>query len=180
MIHPQLQPYSKTTKWTQGQEGMEMGGRTSKDVWRTQRENYKSTGSFSTKKRGKIQSRDRYIRTCDWRSIIPRTRWKIGTNSFPVKNNATSRTKLRDLWQRVTSNSRGSHKMETISTECKETLWSLDRSWKLKVFQGTSQTEWTTSLVVPKVARLWLYTEKDKHKDRYPFKKGSSEHQRRQ
>jgi len=30
MIYPQLQSHSKTTKQTKGQEGMEMGGRTSK------------------------------------------------------------------------------------------------------------------------------------------------------
>ena len=30
MIHLQLQSYSKATKWTKGQEEMEMGGRVSK------------------------------------------------------------------------------------------------------------------------------------------------------
>jgi len=32
MIHPQLQPYNKTIKQIKGQEGMEMGRRTSKDI----------------------------------------------------------------------------------------------------------------------------------------------------
>ena len=32
MIHPQLQPYSKTIKRIKGQEGMEMGRRASKGV----------------------------------------------------------------------------------------------------------------------------------------------------
>ena len=44
------------------------------------------------------------------------------TNSFPVKNDATSGMKLRDLRQRTTSNSRGSCKMETIPTKCKGTF----------------------------------------------------------
>ena len=70
--------------------------------------------------------------------------------------------------------------METISIGCKGILWSLNGSWKLKVFQGTLQIERTTSSVVSKVARLQLYTEiytrKDKHEGRYPFKKRSSEH----
>ena len=60
----------------------------------------------------------------------------------------------------------------------------MDRPWKLKVFQETSQIEQMTSLVVSKVARLWLYTEtytgKDEYKDRYPFKERSSEHKRGQ
>jgi len=76
---------------------MEMGRRTSKGIRRTQRKDYESTDSFSAKKRRKIQSGDRHIRTRNRRSTIPRTRWEMETNSFLVKNNATSRMKLRDL-----------------------------------------------------------------------------------
>jgi len=76
---------------------MEIGKRTSKGIRKTQGKDYKSTSLFSTKKRGKIESGDRCIRTCDRRSTIPRIRWKMETNSFFVKNNTTSRTKLQDL-----------------------------------------------------------------------------------
>ena len=53
-IYPQLQSHSKGTKQTEEQKEMEMGGRTSKGIQRTQGKDHKSTGSFSTKKRGKI------------------------------------------------------------------------------------------------------------------------------
>ena len=53
-IYPQLQSHSKGTKQTEEQKEMEMGGRTSKVIQRTQGKDHKSTGSFSTKKRGKI------------------------------------------------------------------------------------------------------------------------------
>ena len=59
----------------------------------------------------------------------------------------------------------------------------MDRSQKLKVFQGTSQIEQTTSSVVPKVARLRFYAEtytgKDKYEGGHPFKERSSEYQER-
>jgi len=97
MIYPQLQSHREATKQTKRQERMKIGRRTSKGVRRTQRKDYKSTGSFSAQKRRKIQSEDKYIRTCNRRSTIPRTRWEMDTNSFLVKNNATSRTKLQDL-----------------------------------------------------------------------------------
>jgi len=73
-------------------------------------------------KRGKIQSGNRCIRTCNWRSTIPRTRWEMETNSVPVKNDATSGIKLQDLQQRTTRNSRGSRKMEAIPTGHKGAL----------------------------------------------------------
>ena len=44
------------------------------------------------------------------------------THSLPIKNNATSGTKLQDLQQRTTSNSKGSRKIETIPTRYKGTL----------------------------------------------------------
>ena len=97
MIYPQLQSYSKATKQTEGQEEMEVGRRTSKGIWGTQGKDHKSTSSFSTKKRGKIQSKNRCIRPRNRRSFIPRTRGEMETNRFSVKNNATSRTKLQDL-----------------------------------------------------------------------------------
>ena len=97
-IYPQLQSHSKATKWTERQEGMEIGKRISKGIQKTQRKDHKSTSSFFAKKRRKIQSGNRHIRTCNKRSTIPRTRWEMETNSFLVKNNATGRIKLWDLW----------------------------------------------------------------------------------
>ena len=102
MIHPQLQSHSKAIEQVKGQEGMEMGRGISKGVWRTQEKDNESTGPLFTKKRGKIQNRNRCIRICYRRSIIPRTRWEMETNSIFIKDNATSRKKLRDLWQEAT------------------------------------------------------------------------------
>ena len=74
--------------------------------------------------------------------------------------------------------------METISAGCYGTLWSLDRSQKPEVFLRTAQIKWTTSLMVPKVARLWfyieIYTRKDKYESRHPFKERTSKYKRRQ
>jgi len=81
-----------------------------------------STGSLLTKKGGKIQGGNRCFRTRHRRSIISRAGWKVETNSFSIKNNATSGAKLRNLRQGTTSNSRGSHKIETISIGCSRTL----------------------------------------------------------
>ena len=53
---------------------MEMGRRTLKGIQGTQRENNKSTSSFSTKKKRKIQSGNRCFRSYYKRSAIPRTR----------------------------------------------------------------------------------------------------------
>jgi len=61
MIHPKLQPYYKTTEQTKRQERLEMGGRTSKDVQRTQGKDNESTGTITTQKRRKIQSGNEYI-----------------------------------------------------------------------------------------------------------------------
>ena len=36
-LYSELQSYSKTVKWTEGQERVEIGGRTSMSIWRTQR-----------------------------------------------------------------------------------------------------------------------------------------------
>ena len=94
MIHPQLQPHSKTIKQIEGQERMEMEKRTSRSIRRTQREDYESTGPLFTKERGKIQSRNRCVRTRYRKSIISRAGWKMETNSFLVKNDASSRMKL--------------------------------------------------------------------------------------
>ena len=73
---------------------MEIGRRISKGIQGTQRENNKSTGSFSAKKRRKIQSGNRCFRSCYKRSVISRTRWEVETNSISIKNNATCGKKL--------------------------------------------------------------------------------------
>ena len=36
--------------------------------------------------------------------MIPRVRGKMETNCIFIQDNATSRKKLQDLWQRITSN----------------------------------------------------------------------------
>jgi len=56
---------------------MEMGRRTLTGFPGVKRQDYKSTGTLSSKKRRKIQSRNRCLRTCYWKSIISRTGRKI-------------------------------------------------------------------------------------------------------
>ena len=97
MLYLELQSYSKAIEWTEGQERMEMGWRTSTSIWRTQGQDNKSTSSLSAKERRKIQSRNRHLRTCNRRSTIPRTRWKMETNGISIEDNATSRKKLWNL-----------------------------------------------------------------------------------
>ena len=59
--------------------------------------NHKSTGTSFTQEKRKIQSGDGHIRTCHWRSTFPRTRREMETHCILIKDNATSRKKLRDL-----------------------------------------------------------------------------------
>ena len=73
------------------------------------------------------------------------------TNSVSVKDNTTGRKKLWNLWQGATSNSKSSDQVETIPVEHYRTFWSLDRSWKLKVFLRALQVKWTTSSIVLEV-----------------------------
>ena len=75
------------------------------------------------------------------RSTIPRTRWKMETDSIFIKNNATSRKKLQDLRQEATGNSRGSIQMETIPVGRNGTFRNLDRPWKLEILLRTSQVK---------------------------------------
>ena len=163
---------------------MKMGKGISKSIWRTQREDYKSTGPLFTKKKGKIQSKNGCFGTCYKRSVISRVGWKMETDSFSVKNNASSRTKLRDLRQRTTSNSRSTHKVETISVGCSGTLRSLDGPQKPQIFQGATQAKWTASLMVFEVTRLWLHikthTGENKHKSGYIIAERPGQHKRGQ
>ena len=76
---------------------MEIGRRIAGSIQRIQRKDNKSTGSHSSKKRGKILSGNRHIRTCNWRSPITRTRQQVETYYISIKNNATSRTELQDI-----------------------------------------------------------------------------------
>ena len=48
MIYPKLQLYGKAIKWIKRQEGLEVGRGTSKDIWRTQRENNELTSTGTT------------------------------------------------------------------------------------------------------------------------------------
>jgi len=70
--------------------------------------------------------------------------------------------------------------METIPIRYYREVWSLDRSWKSQVFQGTIQTQWITSKIVSQITKLWfhfiLYSREDKYKNRYFVKKKSSEY----
>ena len=183
-LYPELQLYSKTVKWTEGQERVEIGWRTLTSIWRTQRQDNKLTSSLPAKEGRKIQSRNRHFRTCNRRSNIPRTRWEMETNSISIKDNATNGKELWNIQQGTTSNSRSFDKVETISVGHYGTLWSLDGPWKLKVFPRASQTKQMTSSVVLEVIRLQFhsatYPRQDKYKGRYSFKKKSDQHERRQ
>ena len=121
-FYSKLQPYRQTVKRTKRQERVEMGRGTPKSIHGTQREDHKLTSIGITKERRKIQSGNGCLRTCYRRSTIPRARREMKTHCFPIKNNATSGVKLRDLQQGTTSNSRSSCKMETISIGCSRTL----------------------------------------------------------
>ena len=120
---------------------MEIGRRMPKDIQETQRENNKSTSCFSTKKRRKIQNRNKCFRSCYRIGAILGTRWKVETDSIPIKNDTTCRKKLQNLWQRVTGNSKSSDQVETIFTRHIGNIWNMDRPWKLEVFPRTSQVK---------------------------------------
>ena len=91
------------------------------------------------------------------------------TNSILIKNNATSRKKLQNLWQGTTGNYKSLNEIETISTGYNRTIRDLDRPRELEIFQETSQVKWMTGQMVFEAARLWLYSiayfREDKHKD---------------
>ena len=145
MIYQEFQSYSKTSQWPQRQEEVEMRRITTKGIRRVEREDNKLTSLYTTKKRREILSRNWCIRTCNRRGSITRTRWKMETHCIPVKNNTTSRTKLWNIWQRITHNSGGHYKMEIIFVRYHREIWSLDRLWKSQIFQRATQTQWKTS-----------------------------------
>ena len=105
------------------------------------------------------------------------------TNSVFIKDDATGRKELWNLWQGATSHSRGPGQVEIIPVRCYGAFWSLDRSRKLKVFPRALQVKQMTSSMVLEVTRLWpyikAYTRKDKHKGGHSFKKELSEYERR-
>jgi len=106
---------------------MKMEQRTLEDIQRTQREDNKSTGSFSAKKREKIQSGNRCFRTRYRGSTIPRTKWEVETDSVSIEDNATCRKKLQNLRQRVIGNSGSSDQVETIFVGCIGNIQNQDR-----------------------------------------------------
>ena len=83
-VHSELQSYSKAIEQPKRKEGMEMGRRTSTSFQWVKEQDYKLTGTLSSEKREKIQSRNRCLRTCHWRSVISRTENKMKTNSLPI------------------------------------------------------------------------------------------------
>ena len=133
MIHSQLQSYRKTIKQTERKKGMEMGKGTSGSIRRTQGKDYKSTGTGFTQERRKIQGRNRCIRTCNWRSTFPRARREMETHCIFIKDDATSRTELRNLRQGTIGNCRGLDKMATIFAGCSRDIRDMDRSRKPEV-----------------------------------------------
>ena len=118
--------HCQAIKRIKGQERVEMERGTPKSIQRTQREDYKSTSIDITQERRKIQGRNRCFRTCHWRSTFPRARREVETHSIFIKNDATSRTKLRNLRQETTSNSGSFGQMETISARCCGDIRDLD------------------------------------------------------
>ena len=90
IIHQKLQLYGKTSQQTQEKEEMEIGRRIPKSIWRIEGQNHKSTSTYSSEEERKIQGKNRYFKTCDWKSSITRTRREIETHCFSIKNSATS------------------------------------------------------------------------------------------
>ena len=127
MIHQEFQSYSEISQWTQRNEWMKMERRTPKSIWRIKRQDHKSTSTCSSKERWKIQGGNRYFRICDQRSLIPRTRNKIETYCFLIKNNTTGWKELQDIWQGITCYSENFDKMETILIRHYREIQSLDR-----------------------------------------------------
>ena len=76
------------------------------------------------------------------------------THCILIKNNATSRKELWNIWQRTTCNSESPYKVKIIHTRCHREIQSLDRLWKYQIFQRTTQVKWTASKMVSKVAEL--------------------------
>ena len=62
-VHPELQSYNKVFKQPERKERMEMGRRTPKGFQKAKRQDYKSTGTLSSKEGRKIQSGNRHLRT---------------------------------------------------------------------------------------------------------------------
>jgi len=93
------------------------------------------------------------------------------TSYFSIKNNVTCNTKLWDIWQGTTGNSQSTRQIATIPTRYSQEIWSIDRPWKPKILQETTQTQWMTSKIVFETIRLWLYPtiypRKDKHKRKH-------------
>ena len=148
-----------------------MDRRRTECIWKVETKNNYATSTGLTQKRRKIQGRSRYIRTSNWKSSFTRTRKKMETSHFPIKNNVICRKELQNIWQRTTGNSQSTRQIVTIPTRCSQEIWSMDRPQKLKILQRTIQTQWLTSKMVSETTRLWLYpmtySRKDKYKSRH-------------
>jgi len=73
---------------------MEMNRRKTKHIQRVKKENNHTTSTGSIQKKKKIQNRSSCIKTCNQKNPLIRTRQKIETSCFPIKNNITCRIKL--------------------------------------------------------------------------------------
>jgi len=152
-----------------------MGRKTLKGIWRIEGRDCKSIHTCSIQKGRKIQSGNKYIKTCHWRSSILETRRKMETNCIFIKDNTSSWMKLWDIWQKRTlGHSGGSNKIETIPIKHHWKVWNLNRSQKSQVLQRTTQTQWMTSKMVSQATRLWfhfiIHSRENKHKSRHSVK----------
>jgi len=73
---------------------MEMRRIITENIQGVKGKNNKLTSSCSSKKRGKISSRNQCIGTCNRSSSIIGTKWQMETYCILIKNNATGRMKL--------------------------------------------------------------------------------------
>ena len=140
-LYQEFQSHSKTSQWTQGKKGMEIGWWTSKSIQRTQGQDYKPTCTCSSEEKRKIQSGKWCFRTHNWRSFISGTRREMETHHFFIKNNAASWKELWDIQQRIVYNNGSSCKIKIIFTEYHREIWSLDRSQESQIFLRTTQTQ---------------------------------------
>jgi len=141
MVHQGFQPHCSTIKSTKRQRRMEIDKRKTKCIWRVKTEDNHTTNTGPTQKRRKIQDKSRCIRTHNQRSSFTGTRKQMETNHFSIKNTVTCRKKLWNIWQGITSNSQSTGQMATIPAGCNREIWSMDRPWKLKILQRTTQTQ---------------------------------------
>ena len=65
IIYQEFQSYGETAQQTQGKERIEVERRIPKDIWKVERQDYKSISTCFFKEERKIQSRNKCIRICN-------------------------------------------------------------------------------------------------------------------